>query len=386
MPTVQPSRLVLTFALLFTTSLTAAAKDSVAGPSPAATVLIEELGLRESDNPMADRPGWKPKRIVVMTLPAMGITKETFEPMLRAAAGDIELVIDSTGGFIPSKELLAGADGLMGVCTTPALKAAGPEMRWVHQYFVGMDYCKGYSQNQLRDIIFTNAQRLSGPAIAEHTIAMLLSLSHNFQAFHAAQTKTTWAREEAANVTFGELEGKTMLVVGLGGIGTQVALRAHGLGMRIIATRNSSRSGPDYVEYVGLANELHTLAAKADVIVNALPLTPGTTGLFDKAFFAASKPGAIFLSVGRGKSTVTSDLIAALKSGSLFAAGLDVTDPEPLPKDSPLWAMDNVLITPHISAVSAASTQRSMIIAAENLRRYVAGEALLNVVDLHRGY
>jgi phosphoglycerate dehydrogenase-like enzyme len=249
-----------------------------------------------------------------------------------------------------------------------------------------MDYCKGYTDQQLDEIVFTNNKRLSGPAIAEHTIAMMLSITRGLPAYQRAQANNTWERKPGSYMTFGELPGKTMLVVGLGGIGTQIALRAHGLGMRVIATRNSSRSGPDYVEYVGLADELHTLAAKADVIVNALPLTEATTALFDKNFFNAAKKGALFLSVGRGKSTVTADLVAALESGQLFGAGLDVTDPEPLPKDSPLWQMENVLITPHISAVGIDSSRRTMIVAAENLRRYVAGEAMLNVVDLRRGY
>jgi phosphoglycerate dehydrogenase-like enzyme len=175
-------------------------------------------------------------------------------------------------------------------------------------------------------------------------------------------------------------------VAGLGGIGTEIAWRAHGLGMRVIATRSSSREGPDFVDYVGLPDELLALAAKADVIANALPLTPQTTGIFNKAFFDAAKPGAIFLSVGRGKSTVTGDLIAALQAGKIFGAGLDVTDPEPLPEESPLWHLPNVIITPHVSAAGADSPQRTMIIAIENLRRYVAGERMLNVVDMRKGY
>ncbi|WP_238946739.1 NAD(P)-dependent oxidoreductase [Seongchinamella unica] len=159
-----------------------------------------------------------------------------------------------------------------------------------------------------------------------------------------------------------------------------------GPGPEAIATRNSSRSGPDFVSYVGLSDELHTLAGRADVVVNALPLTPETTGLFDKAFFAAVKPGALFVSVGRGKSTVTADLIAALESGRVYGAGLDVTDPEPLPEQSPLWRMPNVIVTPHSSAAGGDSLRRGAIIAAENLRRYVAGEALLNTVNMQAGY
>ena len=125
---------------------------------------------------------------------------------------------------------------------------------------------------------------------------------------------------------------------------------------------------------------------KADVVVNTLPLTDKTRGKFDKAFFEAIKPGAIFISVGRGKSTVTADLVAALESGKLYGAGLDVTDPEPLPADSPLWQMPNVIISPHVSAAGRGSTQRVAVIANENLRRYIAGEPLLNVVDIRAGY
>jgi phosphoglycerate dehydrogenase-like enzyme len=183
-----------------------------------------------------------------------------------------------------------------------------------------------------------------------------------------------------------ELQGRTMLVVGLGGIGTQVAKRAHGLGMRVIATRNSSRKGPNYVDYVGLSDELHKLAAEADVVVNSTPLTPATTGMFDKKFFAAMKPGSYFINVGRGKSVVTADLVEALNSGSIGGAGLDVQDPEPLPMDHPLWTARNVVITPHISASSDEQMKRFWLLVRENLRRYVNGEKMLNVVDIKRGY
>jgi len=375
----------LTFSWIIVT-LMLASQPLVAQPSPEAAELIETLALREASTPMAKHPGWNPKRVVAMMIPAMGIDSPEYEAALREAAGDVELVIDRSGGFVPSAELLAGADAVIGICAAPTLKQAGEELRWIHHYFVGMDYCTGYSEQQAQEVVFSNNKRLSGPAIAEHAIAMLLSLTRGLPGYQRAQFDNRWERKPGNYMAFGELRGKTMLVVGLGGIGTQIALRAHGLGMRVVATRNSSRSGPDFVEYVGLSDELHKLAAEADVIVNALPLTPSTTGLFDKDFFSATKKGALFLSVGRGKSTVTADLVSALESGQLFGAGLDVTDPEPLPADSPLWQMENVIITPHISAAGVDSSRRTMIIAAENLRRYVAGEPMLNVVNLQRGY
>ncbi|MFB3077931.1 MAG: NAD(P)-dependent oxidoreductase [Lysobacterales bacterium] len=156
--------------------------------------------------------------------------------------------------------------------------------------------------------------------------------------------------------------------------------------MRVLATRGSSREGPDYVEYVGLADEAIKLATQADVVVNAAPLTDATRGMFDKEFFAAMKSSAYFVSVGRGPSTVTEDLVAALRSGQIAGAGLDVVDPEPLPRSHPLWSIPRVIITPHVAAMSAETFQRILALVSENLRRYVAGEPLLSVVDIERGY
>jgi len=136
---------------------------------------------------------------------------------------------------------------------------------------------------------------------------------------------------------------------------------------------------------VGLSHELHELAAQADVIVNALPLTPGTRDLLDGEFFSAVKPGAIFINVGRGQTVVTDDLVVALESGRLSGAGLDVTEPEPLPTDSPLWQRDDVIITPHVAG-RGGERERHTVLLIENLRRYIAGDRLLNVVDPKKGY
>ncbi len=154
----------------------------------------------------------------------------------------------------------------------------------------------------------------------------------------------------------------------------------------MLGIRNSSREGPPFVAEVGLSEDLYRLAGEADVIVNALPLTEATRGLFDEAFFNAAKRGALFISVGRGESTVTNDLIAALRDGRLTAAGLDVTDPEPLPADHELWALPNVVITPHVAAETDQGRWRRWVVYRENLRRYIAGERMINVVDIARGY
>jgi len=128
-----------------------------------------------------------------------------------------------------------------------------------------------------------------------------------------------------------------------------------------------------------------TLAEEAHIIVNALPLTDATRGLIDAEFFAATQNGSYFINVGRGGTVVTNDLVAALQSGRLAGAGLDVTDPEPLPPDHPLWELDKVIITPHVSA-RGSDRSRHMLLMMENIRRYIAGDALLNVVDPKKGY
>jgi phosphoglycerate dehydrogenase-like enzyme len=369
---------------LFLASLTLAA--AVAAPATEeAQRIIQELGLRAASEPISANSGWKPQKVLITAPPMLVAISPEYPEQLRRVAGDIELVIDDSGAFVPDPALLEGVDAVIGLCH-PGTVAAASDLFWLHNYFVGMDRCAGLSDEQVQGRSFTNGKRLSGPAIAEHSIAMMMSLARGLPAYHRAQVESRWDNNLRQQVRFGELKGKTLLVVGLGGIGTEVAWRAHGLGMNVTAIRNSSRSGPEYVSYVGLADELLKLAAEADVVVNALPLTAKTEGVFDRAFFAAVKPGALFISVGRGKSTVTADLVDALDSGKLYGAGLDVTDPEPLPADSPLWQMDNVLITPHSSAAGSDSLRRGMVIAVENLRRYVAGEPLLNLVNMEAGY
>jgi phosphoglycerate dehydrogenase-like enzyme len=215
----------------------------------------------------------------------------------------------------------------------------------------------------------------------------MMALVRGLDRYHANQLDGAWEREIGMErADFMELDGRTVLIVGLGGIGTQTAQRAHALGMRVIATRGSRREGPPYVDYVGLADETLDLARQADVVINTAPLTDATRGLFDARFFDAMKPNAYFVSIGRGASTVTEDLIAALESGRLAGAGLDVTDPEPLPEGHPLWTAPRVLITPHTAGRSDKGRERLFLLIRENLRRYAAGEPLYSVVDIARGY
>ena len=142
---------------------------------PGVATIVEERGLRESAKPMSEMPGWQPRKIVVSVPVGMGLDTDTYKRMMSRAAGQVELVFSESPGFGVSAEVMAGADALVGVCTPANLAAAGSELRWIHNFFVGMDRCKGWTEEQRKNVTFTNSQRLSAPTIAEHTIAMLLA-------------------------------------------------------------------------------------------------------------------------------------------------------------------------------------------------------------------
>jgi phosphoglycerate dehydrogenase-like enzyme len=376
---IRPRVLVVTVTTLSLCALLAPARSlSSAEPSAAgasATALIEKLGLHVASQPVRERPGWRPPRIVL-------VDEELHDllPVLQPQAPHAKLIDISAA----TPREIAAADAAIGVCSAEVL-AQAKQLQWIQWTAAGVERCVRQPLMHERHILLTNLQRTMGPTMAEHVLGMMLALSRHLDYFLKEQQQAHWTKE-GPRPQLADLEGKTVLVVGLGGIGTEVARRAHAFGMRVIATRASGRTGPDYVSYVGLPDELLKLAKEADFVVNCAPITPQTTGIFNQEFFAALKPGAYFVSVGRGRSTVTADLIAALKSGKLAGAGLDVVDPEPLPADSPLWHLPNLIITPHVSADTPLAEDQRSAVVVENLRRYAAGEPMLSVVDVERGY
>ena len=351
---------------------------AVATASAAAEGLVEELGLRAAERPIREDPRWDPAGPIVVRV----LRPENLAP-LQAAAGDIRLI-----GAANDAEALAAvgdATALLGFCSADLL-AAGKKLRWIQLYSAGAEYCVDEPRVGSGEILLTNMQRVSSPQIAEHVIAMLLALTRGLVPHIAAQSSGEWQPNLVPPQTRWEISGRTLLVVGLGGIGTQVARRAHALGMRVIAVRSSGRPGPEFVAEVAKPGDLLEFAARADAVVNSVPLTPETTGLFDARFFSTMQKHAIFINVGRGASVVTDDLADALREGRIAGAGLDVTEPEPLPPDHPLWTQPNVIITPHIAAGSDKVIARLFAMVEENLRRYVTGEPMLSVVDPARGY
>jgi phosphoglycerate dehydrogenase-like enzyme len=364
------------------TMLLAAATIAAQETRPVAERIVDTLNLEESDVAAREYSFWrKPKKIHIVF---PGDTEQERAEELASArevVGDVQIL--EINYPIP-QSVIDEAEVLIARCT-PSIVREAENLRWLQDTRHGVDACM-VPEVEEKDFILTNAQHTSGPPMADHVIAMMTMLTRGLHNFHRYQIEKGEWKERPIEFPVLELSDKTLLVVGLGGVGTEVAKRAHGLGMRVIGIRNSSREGPEFVDYVGLSDELYELAAKSDVIVNTLPLTDETRGLFDKQFFDAAKHGTYFISVARGGSTVTSDLIAALKDGRVTAAGLDVTDPEPLPKGHELWTLPNVIITPHIAATTDQGRWRRWAVIRENLRRYVNGEPMLNVVDVSRGY
>jgi phosphoglycerate dehydrogenase-like enzyme len=375
-------RPLLSVLLIYFTALV----PTAAAQYPSVEELVINLGIRESQIASRDMAGWsRPDKVTVVVwdaLPAGGPGSKAW--MIEVSDGvEVDIMVASQGGL--DLDRLADSDVYIGWCFANAISVI-EELDYIHIFSAGLDRCTSIPGLLESNPIATNSAKAASETIAEHSIALMLAITRNLPFHHSAQLRSKWRDESDSSSPTISVQGKTMLVLGLGGIGSQVARRAHGLGMRVIATRNSSRTGPAYVDYVGLSSEMSGLAGQADVVVNTLPLTSATKGIVNAEFFDAMKDGSYYVSVGRGATTDTVALVTAIDSGKLNGVGLDVTDPEPLPKDHRLWILPNVIITPHVSALSDRSSRNTRVIARENLRRYILGEKLLNLVDLERGY
>jgi phosphoglycerate dehydrogenase-like enzyme len=263
-----------------------------------------------------------------------------------------------------------------------ALRAPGNTVKWMHFISAGRE---GYEElGWPPGVIVTYAGGGVSPAVAEHAMALMLALARRVP----DMVQTVMARRAFDRTLIApkarSLEGATLLMVGYGHIGRELAKRARGFDMRIVSVARTPR--PDALQDEALPlSSLREALGRADVVVVAIALTPETTHLLSDAEFEACKPGAIVINVARGPVIDQPALIRALQSGRVGAAGLDVTDPEPLPADDPLWNAPNVLISPHFAGSgSPRSVQRLADGLADNLRRLMAGQPLLHVVSSHQ--
>lgn len=345
-----------------------------AGPAP------ESIGSLEGARvayPVA--PGAAPHLVYIASA---RISDENLE-VLRAAGPNVEIIrANSEEEAMKHAPRAHGAESRF---VTPEFLAAAPNLVWVQSTSAGVDWLMDIPALVADDdIVVTNMRAVHGPAIADHSMAMLLMLSRDMRTYEARQREGQWMR--GGELKGMALEGRTMFVVGLGGIGTEIAQRAKGFGMHVIASKRNKSDPPPFVDEIGTPDQLHEMLARADVVAIALPLTAETQGLFNAAAFDAMKPGAILINIGRGPIVNTDALVAALDSGRLAGACLDVTDPEPLPTGHTLWSRDNVIITPHVASVAELTSDRWWAIYRENMRRFAHGEPLMNTVDKAAGY
>lgn len=234
------------------------------------------------------------------------------------------------------------------------------------------------------DTLLTNATGAYGLAIAEHMLGMLLELFKKLELYRDAQKSGAWQSQGAVKAVY----GSTVLVLGMGDIGGEFAARCKALGAKVIGVRRSPRPCPEYADEVHLLEDLDSLLPHADVVAITLPGTDATRGLMSRERLAKMKEGAVLLNVGRGFIVDTEALCDALERGHLSGAGVDVTDPEPLPPTHRLWNIPTAVVTPHISGFYhlRETHERIVDIFLENLRRFQAGEPLRNLVDFATGY
>ena len=282
-----------------------------------------------------------------------------------------------------TEELLREADVLLGNLESPGQLEKTEHLNWIQLNNAGTDgYCVPGRLPQ--GAVLTNATGAYGLAISEHMLACLFMLRKKLNLYYANQLQSQWKSEGHVGV----IQGTTVLVIGLGDIGTCFASKMKALGCTTIGVKRRVGEKPDCVDGLYGMEELDSLLPRADVVALSLPGNPSTYHTLNRERISLLSPNAIVLNVGRGTAVDTDALSDALYAGKIAGTALDVTDPEPLPADHPLWKAPNAIITPHISGGYALpeTLQQIAEIFAENLKRFQAGEPLRNVVDLETGY
>lgn len=285
--------------------------------------------------------------------------------------------------YIPAREVtrenVLAADIIIGNVPHALLKDAD-KLRLLHLNSAGAD---GYPEVMPKNAVLTNSSGAYGLAISEHMLGMTLAIIKKLYLYHDNQREANWHDE--GGVT--SLEGAVVLSVGMGDIGGDFTRKCKALGSYTIGIRRTVREKPDYADEMHSLDELDGLLPRADVVALSLPSGAETNGLMDERRLRLMKRGAVLVNVGRGKA-IDTEALARVCSEGLIKAALDVTDPEPLPKDHPLWHTPGVHITPHISGFFhlPQTLDRIIRIGAENLKRLCANEPLLNVVDGKTGY
>jgi phosphoglycerate dehydrogenase-like enzyme len=264
---------------------------------------------------------------------------------------------------------------------------AAKKLKWIHSPAAAVHQLM-FPELLNSKVVITNSSSVHGPVVAEHAVAVLLALAKRLpQAMHY-QARKTWAQDHlwTERPRPREVDGTTVLVVGVGGIGGEFIRRAKALGMKVLAVRQNPDKGNAGADEVYAPSRLYGLLPRAGYIVLCTPVTPATSPLINTGLLAMMQPDAYLINVGRGTLVDEAALIQALQTRRIAGAALDVFAEEPLPEDSPLWSLDNVLITPHTAGVTESLWERHYELIAENLRRLRDGRPMLCEVDKKEGY
>ncbi|TCC44129.1 D-2-hydroxyacid dehydrogenase [Kribbella capetownensis] len=292
---------------------------------------------------------------------------------VEAAAGAELRFVDSLDD---ASDLFGEMEAVIGRVPPPVL-AKAPKLRWVHSPSAGVD--ADLTPEMLASpVVLTSSAGNGGISLAEHSLLLMLMLDRDVPRWMRAQGEHRWD-----HFLHSELSGQTVGIYGLGNSGIDLAQKAKAFHMRVLGVRRRPEQPSPYVDELC---SLDQLLAESDFVVVTAPRTPSTAGVFDRDAFARMKSSAYFICISRGGIADDDALLEALQTGQIAGAGLDAHGVEPLPPESPFWSLPNVIVTPHNGATSTGTRRRSQEIVAENLRRFVAGEPLHNIVDKSAGY
>lgn len=302
-----------------------------------------------------------------------------YADQLQAMLPGWEIVCDDPGAHVSTAEILYGWPGnAAGIENAAALK-------WIQVTSAGVDYIP-FGLLRERGIYLTTASGVHANSISESIFGIMLGFSRQLFNIHKDQLSKKWNHDYSDKGGLTEIHGKTIGIIGAGTVGRETARLAKAFQMRTLGFRRSGEAASHIDQMYGPGG-LHELLRQSDYVVNILPYTKDTDKLIGEKEFAAMKPAAVYINVGRGKTTDTAAVIRALETKQITAAGLDCVDPEPLPPDSPLWSMDNVFIGSHNSGGTDRYAERAIEIFMANLRDYLAGKAPgLNLVDYDLQY
>lgn len=309
------------------------------------------------------------------------LTEQLREKICEAAFGRVDVCFAQTEE--KALEEVIDAEILFSDQSSREVVQRGSNLLWIQPASAGMDVWI-FPETVDRQILLTSAAGVFAYHVAEHAFALLLSLTRGVASSARNQMAHRWVPWQ--DVPVSEIAELTLGVIGLGGIGTEIAIRGNAFRMRVVATDVSPKSKPDFVSELWTNDRLDLLLQQSDVVMISAPLTSQTWHLIGERELSLMKTGAYLINVARGKIVDQPALIDSLKAGHLAGAGLDVFEEEPLPADSDLWGMPNVVITPHLAGGSQRRHERMVRFFCENLGRYTGGGPLLNVVDQTRGF